>query len=77
MMTKLDNLDKLFIVWAFLLVAGVKTISLLLPLTDIKDNASFKDKYLIVLLGMCSLIFIRFIHSFIHPRLQLWRTLSL
>ena len=48
---------------SFLIVAGVKTISLLLPLTDIESDAPFKDKYLIVLLGMCSLMFVRFIHS--------------
>jgi hypothetical protein len=47
----------------FLLVAGVKTISLLLPLTDIQSDSPFKDKFLIVLLGMCSLMFVRFIHS--------------
>jgi Ca2+/Na+ antiporter len=50
---------------SFLLVAGVKTISLLLPLTDIQRDAPFRDKFLIVLLGMCSLMFIRFIHSVI------------
>ena len=48
---------------SLLIVAGVKTISLLLPLTDIESDAPFKDKFLIVLLGMCSLMFIRFIHS--------------
>jgi len=53
----------LLLTGSFLLVAGVKTISLLLPLTDIQRDASFKDKFLIVLLGMCSLMFIRFVHS--------------
>ena len=48
---------------SLLIVAGVKTISLLLPLTDIESDAPFKDKFLIVLLGMCSLMFIRFIYS--------------
>jgi hypothetical protein len=47
----------------FLLVAGVKTISLVLPLTNIQRDVPFKDKFLIVLLGMCSLMFVRFIHS--------------
>jgi len=50
---------------SFLLVAGVKTISLLLPLTDMERDASFKNKFLIVLLGMCSLMFVRFIYSFV------------
>jgi len=53
----------LLLTGSFLLVAGVKTISLLLPLTDIQRDEPFKDKFLIVLLGMCSLMFIRFIHS--------------
>jgi hypothetical protein len=53
----------LLLTGSFLLLAGVKTISLLLPLTDIQHDESFKDKYLIVILGMCSLMFIRFIHS--------------
>jgi hypothetical protein len=53
----------LLLTGSFLLVAGVKTISLLLPLTDIQRDESFKDKFLIVLLGMCSLMFVRFIHS--------------
>jgi len=53
----------LLLTGSFLLVAGVKTISLLLPLTDIQRDEPFKDKYLIVLLGMCSLMFIRFFHS--------------
>jgi len=48
---------------SFLIAAGVKTISLLLQLTDIECDKPFKDKYLIILLGMCSLLFIRFIHS--------------
>jgi len=50
---------------SFLLIAGIKTISLLLPLTDIQRDEPFKDKFLIVLLGMCLLMFIRFIHSFV------------
>jgi len=53
----------LLLTGSFLLVAGVKTISLLLPLTDMERDASFKDKFLIILLGMCSLMFIRFVHS--------------
>jgi len=53
----------LLLTGSFLLVAGVKTISLLLPLTDIEANTPFKDRFLIVLLGMCSLMFVRFIHS--------------
>jgi len=53
---------------SFLLVAGVKTISLLLPLTDIQRDEPFKDKFLAVLLGMCSLMFIRFIHSVVASR---------
>ena len=55
----------LFLTGLFLLVAGVKTISLLLPLTDIQRDESFKNKFLIVLLGMCSLMLIRFIHSIV------------
>lgn len=53
----------LLLTGSFLLVAGVKTISLLLPLTDIQRDEPFKDKFLVVLLGMCSLMFIRFIQS--------------
>jgi len=53
----------LLLTGSFLLVAGVKTISLLLPLTDIESDAPFKDKFLIVILGMCSLMIVRFIHS--------------
>ena len=55
----------LLLTGSFLLVAGVKTISLLLPLTDIESDSPFKDKFLIVLLGMCSLMFVRFIYSFV------------
>jgi len=55
----------LLLIGSFLLVAGVKTISLLLPLTDVQRDEPFKDKFLIVLLGMCSLMFVRFIHSFV------------
>jgi len=53
----------LLLTGSFLLVAGVKTISLLLPLTDIQRDEPFKEKILIVLLGMCTLMFIRFIRS--------------
>jgi len=53
----------LLLTGSFLLVAGVNTISLLLPLTDIHRDEPFKDKFLIVLPGMCSLMFVRFIHS--------------
>jgi len=53
----------LVLIGSFLILAGVKTISLLLPLADIKQDAPFKNKFLVVLLGMCSLTFIRFIHS--------------
>lgn len=53
----------LLLTGSFLLVAGVKTISPLLPLIDIQRDEPFKDNFLIVLLGMCSLILIRFIHS--------------
>jgi len=53
----------LVLIGSFLLIAGLKTISLLLPLTNMERAFPFKDKFLIVLLGMCSLIFIRFIHS--------------
>ena len=54
----------LLLTGSFMLVAGVKTISLLLPLTDVQREETFKDKFLIVLLGMCSLMLIRSIHSF-------------
>jgi len=53
----------LLLTGSFLLVAGVKTISLLLPLTDVQRDEPFKGKFLVVLLGMCSLMFVRFIHS--------------
>jgi len=53
----------LLLTGSLLLVAGVKTIGLLLPLTDVQRDEPFKDKFLIVLLGMCSLMFVRFIHS--------------
>jgi len=53
----------ILLIGSFLLISGVKTISLLLPLTDIESDDPFKDKFLIVLLGMCSLMFIRFVHS--------------
>jgi len=51
------------LIGSFLLVAGVKMISLLLPLTNMERAVPFKDKFLIVLLGMCSLMLIRYIHS--------------
>lgn len=54
----------LLVTGSFLLVAGVKTISLPLPLTDIESDSPFKDKFLIILPGMCSLMFVRFIYSF-------------
>jgi len=60
---------------SFLLLAGVKTISLLLPLTDIQRDEPFRDKFLIVLLGMCSLMFIRFIHSVIAPPVSVMENL--
>jgi len=53
----------LVLVGSFLIVAGVKTISLLLPLTGVQRDEPFEDKFLIVLLGMCSLMFVRFVHS--------------
>lgn len=53
----------LLLIGSFLLVAGVRTIGLLLPLTTIERDESFRVKFLIVLLGMCSLMLIRFIHS--------------
>jgi len=53
----------LLLTGSFLLVAGVKTISLLLPLTAIDRDDSIKDKALIIGVGMCSLMLIRFIYS--------------
>ncbi|HSG42867.1 MAG TPA: hypothetical protein VLA72_06915 [Anaerolineales bacterium] len=53
----------LVLVGSFLLLAGIKTISLLLLLTSIQRDEPFKDKLLVVLLGMCSLMFDRFNHS--------------
>jgi len=53
----------LVLIGSFLLAAGIKIISLLLPLTNMERAVPFKDKFLIVLIGMCSLMFIRFIHS--------------
>jgi len=48
---------------SFLIGAGIKTINHLLPLIDIQRDESFKDKFLIVFLGICTLMIIRCIHS--------------
>jgi len=65
----------LLLTGSFLLIAGVKTISLLLPLTDIQRDGSFRDKFLIVLLGMCTLAFIRFIHSVVASPISIMENL--
>ena len=53
----------LVLIGSFLLMVGIKTISLLLPLTAINRNDSTKDKALIIGAGMCSLMLVRFIYS--------------
>ena len=48
-----------------LLLAGIATIILLLPLAGIKRDDPFGRKVLILMIGMCSLMLLRFAHSWL------------
>jgi hypothetical protein len=48
-----------------LLMAGIGTITTLLPLAGVKRDEPQRTKLLILLVGMCSLMLIRSVHSFL------------
>jgi hypothetical protein len=53
----------ILVVGILLLVAGIGTITTLLPLVGIEKDDPQRRKLLIVLVGMCSLMLIRFLYS--------------
>lgn len=55
----------LLIIGIAFLVAGPVLIAFLLPSAGIKGNDAFKDRLIILAVGMCSLMLIRFVHSFL------------